>query len=230
MTRLLRSRPAFSRPVFIRPVLGTFYLALGLSLGLSQGCAHSDPLQRSDAGSAASQQKLPFHANDDQASTSDGAHPAVSPDPNSPDSNSLDSKMTSGIPFGAHIRILPSGTLLTVKLENSLSAAKVRAGDAFLASIAAPLAIDGDSLIERGAAATGHVETVRSQADSGYFQLTLNAITLEGRPVALQTTSLFAKGTFQQSDGVRVQKGRRLTFRLTSPVTLGEPKSSARNQ
>ena len=117
-----------------------------------------------------------------------------------------------------------------MQLENSLSAAKVRDGDSFTASVAAPLTIDGDPLIERGTVATGHVESVRSQAGSGYFQLTLSALTVEGRPLALQTSSLFARGTLQQSDGVRVQKGRRLTFRLTSPVTLNEPKSMANRQ
>ncbi len=117
-----------------------------------------------------------------------------------------------------------------MQLEDSLTAAKVRDGDTFTASVAAPLTIDGDPLIERGAVATGHVESVRSQAGSGYFQLTLSALTVEGRPLPLQTTSLFARGTLQQADGVRVQKGRRLTFRLTSPVTLNEPKSMADRQ
>jgi hypothetical protein len=117
-----------------------------------------------------------------------------------------------------------------VELVDALSTAKVRAGDTFMASVAAPLAIEGDARIERGTTATGHVESVRSQAGSGYFQLTLSAITVEGRPLALQTSSLFARGTLQQPDGVRVQKGRRLTFRLTSPVTLNDSNSMATRQ
>jgi hypothetical protein len=176
-------------------------------------------LDRSDT---TSEQKLPFRPDADQASASEGAHPAVSPDP----------KVTSVLPFrtASQARILPSGTLLTVELEDALSTAKVRAGDTFTASVAAPLAIEGDPLIERGDAATGHVESVRSHAGSGYFQLTLTAITVEGRRLALQTSSLFARGTLQQPDGVRVQKGRRLTFRLTSPLTLNDPNSLANRQ
>jgi hypothetical protein len=207
MTRLLRFRPIF----------GVVCLALGLSL--TQGCAHSEPLHRSDTGSPSSEQKLPFHSDADLASASEGAHPAVSPDP----------RVTTALPFrtGSQSYILPSGTLLTVQLEVALSAAKVRAGDTFLASIAAPLAIDGDPLIERGAMATGHIEAVRADARSGYFQLTLTALTIDSRQLALQTSSLFARGTPQQPGGIRVQKGRRLTFRLTSPVLLDEPKSVA---
>ncbi len=193
-------------------------VCLVLGLGLSQNCARSDP--RGASGSPASEQKLPFHSETDQASASEGAHPAVSPDP----------KMANSLPFGPTARTLPSGTLVTVQLENTLSTAKVRAGDSFTASVAAPLAIDGDRLIERGTAATGHIESMRSRAGAGYFQLTLNAITVDGRPVLLQTSSLYARATAQQPDGVRVQKGRRLTFRLTSPVTVGEPKSTANHQ
>jgi hypothetical protein len=174
-------------------------------------------LHRAETGSAASNQALPFHPGSDQASASDGAYPAVAPDPNAP----------SALPFGSHAHVLPSGTLLTVELEKTLSTAEARAGDTFMASIAAPLAIDGNALIGRGTAATGRIESVRSQAGSGYFQLTLNAITVEGKAIVLQTSSLFTKGTFQPSDEVRVLKGRRLTFRLTSPVTLTELKAVA---
>jgi hypothetical protein len=138
--------------------------------------------------------------------------------------------MTSALPFASHAHTLPSGTLLTVQLDNSLSTAKVRDGDTFTASVAAPLTIDGDPLIERGAVATGHVESVRAQAGAGYFQLRLSGLTVEGRQLALQTTSLFTRGTSEQPDEVRVQKGRHLTFRLTSPVTLNEPKSVANRQ
>lgn len=199
-----------------RPVVGSVCLALGLSL--TQSCARSEP-HTSDAASAVSEQKLPFRPPADQAFAG-GMHPAVSPDP----------QPASAVPFNSHAHTLPSGTLLTVQLQNSLSAAHVRDGDTFTASVDAPLTIDGDPLIERGTVATGHVESVRSQAGSGYFQLTLSALTVEGRPLALQTSSLFARGTLQPSDGVRVQKGRRLTFRLTSPVTLNEPKSVANRQ
>jgi hypothetical protein len=143
-----------------------------------------------------------------------------------------DPKETSALPFraGPQSRTLPSGTLLTVQLEDTLSTAKVRASDTFQASVAAPLALEGNSFVERGTVATGHVESVRSNAGSGYFQLTLTAITLQGRPLALQTSSLFARGTLHQADGVRLQKGRRLTFRLTSPVTLNDPNSLANRQ
>jgi hypothetical protein len=219
-----------------------------LALSLSQGCARPEPLHSTNGDSSVGEQKLPFYPEDNQSSASDAAHPVqheqggVSPDP----------KLAADLPFraGSHARILPSGTLLTVQLEDSLSTDKVRAGDGFTASVAAPLTIDGDLLIERGTAVTGRVESAQSPADrtgvvrgSGYFRLTLNAMSIEGRQLVLQTSSLFARGTSQHwnastaslpsvplSDGVQVEKGRRLTFRLTAPVALDDPNSIANRQ
>jgi hypothetical protein len=210
-----------------------------LALSLSQGCARSESSNPANADSVDAQ-KLPFRPDAGQSSVSEDGQAKVP----------LDSKLAAGLPFrtSSHSHILPSGTLVTVQLEDSLSTTNVHAGDSFTASIAAPLTIDGDTLIERGTAVTGRVESAQSQADrpglvsgSGYFRLTLNAITVEGRQLALQTSSLFARGQRQnisssanpsglRSEGVQVQKGRRLTFRLTAPLTVNDPKSMANRQ
>jgi hypothetical protein len=225
LRRALRSRSA----------LGMFCLALSLS----QGCARSEPSNPTNAGSVDAQQ-LPFRPDADSASVGDVARPAPAPDP----------KLSLPFRTGLHSRILPSGTLLTVQLEDSLSTTNAHAGDAFTASVAAPLTVDGDTLVERGATVTGRVESAQSQADrpglvpgSGYFRLTLNSITIEGRQLTLQTSSLFARGQSAntlslspsapsdlRSVSVQVQKGRRLTFRLTAPLTVNDPKSMASGQ
>jgi hypothetical protein len=227
------------------------YSAVGmlcLALTLSQGCSRSEP---PNAGSASSEQSLPFHPDAEPEATSDGAHP------DRRDKVQADPKSVSALPFRAesHARVLPSGTLLTVQLEDSLSTARVRAGDLFTAVVTAPLALDGDTLIPRGTVVTGRIESAQSPADrpglvpgTGFFRLTLSAITVEGRQIPLQTSSLFARGAFQPPnlsplgspssgrssdsgpDGVQVRKGRRLTFRLTAPVTLDDPNSMANRQ
>jgi hypothetical protein len=221
------------RALRTRTALGMFCLALSLSLG----CARSEPSNPTNADSVDAQ-KLPFRPDADPAPVSEGARPAPAPDP----------KLSLPFRTGLRPRILPSGTLLTVQLDDSLSATSVHAGDAFTASVAAPLTIDGDTLVERGTTVTGRIESAQSQTDrpglvpgSGYFRLTLNAITIEGRQLALQTSSLFARGQSPntsspgtpsdlRSDTVQVQKGRRLTFRLTAPLTVNDPKSMASDQ
>jgi len=204
-------------------------VGLTLTLGLSSSCVRTEPPQIVDSGSPAGGQELPFRAENGQTSSTGGAGSAAS----------SASKPAGALPFrvASRPRILPSGTLLTVQLDGPLSSAKAMAGDIFPASVAAPLKVDGDTLIERGTAVTGRVESSQSQTDrggsspgSGYFRLTLSGITVSGRQVSLQTSSLFARGIAQPPDGVRVQKGRRLTFRLTAPVALDDSSSGADRQ
>jgi hypothetical protein len=195
-------------------------LILGLILGLTQGCARSEALKRGEVGSASKEENLPFHADSVQTSTSDVAPTAGAPDP----------KQSASVPFMAlsQPRILAAGTLLTVQLQESLSTAKAQAGDQFSAVVTTPLTADRDILVKSGTAVTGRIESEQSLAGhpgqvqgAGYFRLTLSSITIEGRQVAVQTSSLFARGTVQPM-GIGVQKGHRLTFRLTAPVTLDE--------
>jgi hypothetical protein len=202
-----------------------FVLGLALGLGLSLSCTRAEPPHPADSTSQASEQELPFRADNEQASVGANATTVSS-----------DSKQAGAVPFriGSRPRILPSGTLLTVQLDGPLSTTKMLAGDAFTASVAAPLKIDGDTLIERGTTVTGRIEATQSRRGpapgSGYFRLTLSGITVAGRQLSLQTSSLFARGVAQPPDGLRVQKGRRLTFRLTAPVTLDDSNSMADRQ
>ncbi|MGA8761562.1 MAG: hypothetical protein WB562_01625, partial [Candidatus Sulfotelmatobacter sp.] len=74
---------------------------------------------------------------------------------------------------------------------------------------------------------------------TGYVRLTLSTITIDGKRLPLQTSSLFAQGTVQpivRSDGVanpsgiRLPRGRRLTFRLTVPAVLDRKNAVADGQ
>jgi len=204
-------------------------VVLWLALGLALACSRSEPLHRSDANAAAAEQGLPFHSDTAQPSVTDGASAPVI----------LDPKQAASLPFRAdgHPRLLPAGSLLTVQLEDTISTGRSRAGDEFAASVSAPLVIDHDTLVPRGATVTGRIESARSlpagrgrSAGSGYFRLTLSSIMIEDRQVALQTSSLFARGTLQPVAGIGVPKGRRLTFRVTAPVALDEPNSTANRQ
>jgi hypothetical protein len=194
-------------------------------LSLELGCSRQGPLNEGN-GSSATQQELPFHP--ERAAVEDANTPRVPSDSQAP----------GGVPFHtAQEQVLPSGTLLTVQLEDSLFVKKVRAGNNFPASVAEPFTVAGHVLIDRGTRVVGQVESAQSEARKpggipakGYFQLSLTTMTVEGKPVALQTTSLFTRGIDPSSDasgGVRLPRGRRLTFRLTAPAVLGDGGSVA---
>jgi hypothetical protein len=217
---------------------------LCLAIALVQGCGRPNAVHGTETGAgsppANADQNLPFHQNPDHASEADSARPAVP----------ADGQRDNGTPFHASARgrSLPAGTLITIQMENSLSIAHVNAGDAFTASVAGPITIDGDTLIDRGTPVSGRVESAQPPTDRpglspdpGFVRLILNTITVDGRALALQTSSLFARGTLPTSSssknpgpgfasGFQVQKGRRLTFRLTAPVTLADPNSIANRQ
>jgi hypothetical protein len=170
----------------------------------------------------------------------DAQRPAVPLDPKTPDS--------APFRFSPH-HSLPAGTLLTVRLENSFSIARMNPGDTFKASVAAPITVNGDTLVGTGTPVTGRVETAQMPvgrtgfaAKAALVRLTLNTMTLDGKLLPLQTSSLFAKATLKPSTSAggpgeqtnvgdyRLQKGRQLTFRLTSPVMFSDLNSVAVRQ
>ncbi|MGD1023955.1 MAG: hypothetical protein ABR880_14310 [Candidatus Sulfotelmatobacter sp.] len=220
---------------------GSLLLALCLATAINQGCGGPDgPNQTPISAAPPAQQNLPFHQNPDHA-TDDSAHPEVPADR----SSSSSTPFRTGSHSNAHS--LPAGTLITVRLDSSLPISRVRAGDTFSASLAGPVTMDGDTAIERGTPVSGCVESAQPAVDRpglspdpGFLRLTLKTVTVDGSTLALQTSSLFAKGTLQPmvgsvadgssagSRGFWVQKGRRLTFRLTAPVSFAGSNSIAK--
>jgi hypothetical protein len=177
------------------------------------------------------------------------AHPAVPSDGSSGN--------RTPFPAALRSRSLPPGTLITVWLKDSLAVSDVRTGDTFNASVAEPLTIDGETVIDRGILVRGRVESAPPSADprtsgpdrgpdASYVRLTLNSITVGGKVFDLQTSTLFAKDTLQpkgssngsskdrgagrRSSALGIRKGRRLTFRLIAPVTFSSATSMPNRQ
>ncbi len=217
---------------------GYVWLLLCLGAGIHQGCARPDAFRRTGAGQASppAEQNLPFHQNPERT-VDESVHPAVP----------ADRKMAAGAPFRTSSRTdtrsLPVGTLITVRLESALPISGVQVGQPFSASVAGSIDIDGDTMIERGTRVIGCVQSAQAPVDRpglspdpGFLRLILKTITVVGGALPLQTSSLFAKGTWRSSGGptgprsLWVEEGRQLTFRLTAPVTLAGPNSIANRQ
>jgi hypothetical protein len=223
---------------------GTVTAVMLTFLAFGPACARQGGSQHAGANLSASEEAPPFQQVQNVASSE---RTLAIPQ---------DSKPATVLPFhAAQPCILPSGTFLTVKLDRSLVPRRVHAGDPFLAAVAGPIQIDGHTVIDSGTQVTGRVESAQASSPrldrstipginrgKGYVQLTLIAIVVDGKQLPLQTASLFARGTSPQSnsssrridtdlqsesDIVRVQKGRRLTFRLIAPITVEEPHAVA---
>jgi hypothetical protein len=209
---------------FRRPGQLTLWLLL-LPLAWELGCSRPVGLSAPEDATTPDQHQVPFHED------SGDAHAA-------PDGQRQDRglKPEIDLPF-RDAQSLPAGTLLTVRLKTSVCADNAKGRDTFEAIVDEPVTIEGNTLVPRGASVAGRVESGSGAAGNaatkgnGYVRLTLESIDLAGtgNEQGLQTSSLFARGrppaTHNGSPGlITLEKGRRLTFRLTEPayVALGQ--------
>jgi hypothetical protein len=99
-------------------------------------------------------------------------------------------------PREPHSVTVPAGTLIYVRVEEALSSDRSFQGDAFRASLAQPLVVDGFVIAERGARVTGKVVDVdKGGRVKGVSHLSVQLTQLstsDGQRVAIQTET-FAK-------------------------------------
>jgi hypothetical protein len=208
-----------------------------LLLASAAGCSHPVDAQGREDTSQDSARNLPFHQ-ENQTPDSQAQPPFQDQQFENQQSNS------KTLPFkSAPARILPTGTLLTVRLENSLPSFSEGTDRTFAAVMDEPLVMGERVVVPRESLVRGRVESARvpaSPSDVGYFRLILESVTVDGKAIPLQTSSLFARSTIRDSadspsgdnirdlslasnsKAIRLKKGRRLTFRLTRPLTIGE--------
>ena len=101
-------------------------------------------------------------------------------------------------PFAAsHAVDVPKGTPIYVRLQHSISSSSAQAGQEFSAVLDEPLMINGQTLAAAGTQINGRVVAARKSGhlhNAGYLRLTLSSITLGGKDVPIQTTSMFVEG------------------------------------
>ena len=141
----------------------------------------------------------------------------------------------TAIPVGGS-QSLPVGTMLTVRLKDPVWTDAPGASGTFQAVVDEAVTLDGLTLISRGTHVSGRVESAGASAmksDRNYVRLTLDLISLGDRDFPIQTSSLFARGqasisaTNEPGDSsavIHLDKGRRLTFRLSEPVYVASQK------
>jgi hypothetical protein len=108
---------------------------------------------------------------------------------------------------------LPEGTPIPIRLLSALSSASSHAGDSFNATIDEPVVIEGQTLLAPGTPASGRVleakpaarsrgdlpessseSRLESSLEPGYLRIVLVSLNVGGKPVMIETSSIFAKG------------------------------------
>jgi hypothetical protein len=146
----------------------------GLTLA---GCSRHQSLPVGDE-SASTDQQLPFEAPSDKA---------------------------GNFPTGSLVpTAIPAGTPVTIHLRLSLSSASSRPGDPFEAVLDEPIVVRGRTVAPQGALLAGKVLDARASdrvQEAGYLSLALTAISLNGKVMPIQTSSIFVKrGSHQRRD------------------------------
>jgi hypothetical protein len=199
-----------------RALVGFFtWLAL-LSFLLDAGCSRPTEFSDAGGGAPADQGQAPFRE-------AEGKGPADSNNTAVSLASDKSPKTEVSLPFRDPDN-LPAGTLLTVRLKNPLSAEDPEARSPFEGVIDEPITVDGKVLVPSGANVAGWVQSARSSREKGsaFLRVTLDSIDIAGKDLRIQTSSLFARGNgashSSAMQAITLEKGRRLTFRLTEPA------------
>jgi hypothetical protein len=106
---------------------------------------------------------------------------------------------------------IPAGTPVTIHVRLSLSSASSRPGDPFEAVLDEPIIVRGRTLAPRGALLEGKILDARASdqfQQPGYLRLGLTAISVNGKFVPIQTSSIFMKrGSHEQRNVTILRDG-----------------------
>ena len=101
--------------------------------------------------------------------------------------------MSSGSEAAPAPIVIPSGTVLTVRLGETLSSKESQAGQSFSATLAEPVEADGKTVIPAGATASGTVVAAHAAGKfkgASLLQIKLNSVTVGGRQRSIETSSV----------------------------------------
>lgn len=165
-------------------------MGLGLVLAISVACGRrpNTPAAEDQKTSEANhdQQQLPFEhtAQKTGISPSDSLVPAA--------------------------RTLPAGTPITIRLQSAVSSAMAHSGDLFEAVLDEPITVQGEEVAPRGAPVTGRVVAAKSSGrlrNPGYLRLTLASISIKGKAVPVESSTIFAKGGSHEKRNLEMMGG-----------------------
>lgn len=132
-------------------------------------------------------------------------------------------------PTGPVITV-PKGTQLTAVVDQTLRSTKTHEGDTFAASLAAPVKVDGKTVLPKGAHMTGKVVHVKKNE----LKIELASVTLHGKSYDLQTNTRrpsdkvktntsdknAEKSKEKKIDNSILGAKTELTFKLSKPVAV----------
>jgi hypothetical protein len=101
---------------------------------------------------------------------------------------------------------IPAGTVITVRLGETLSSKSSSVGQGFSATVAEPVVVDGKTVIEKGAAARGSVVDAKAMGHfkgGALLEVRLTSVTIDGKDTSVDTgmVARSVKGKGKRSAG-----------------------------
>jgi len=93
--------------------------------------------------------------------------------------------------------VIPSGTAITVRLQNAVSSATSTPGDQFAAVLDQPIVVDGETVAPTGAQVAGRVVAARRSGrltHPGYLRIALASVMVNGKAIPIQSSSVMVAG------------------------------------
>jgi len=89
--------------------------------------------------------------------------------------------------------VVPAGTVITVRLGETLSSKESQSGQTFTASVVTPVDVEGKTVIPAGASATGSVIAAQAAGrfkGASLLQIKLDSVTIDGHSHSIETSSV----------------------------------------
>jgi hypothetical protein len=126
------------------------------------------------------------------ASTAEPASPGFTPRPADSNSNSNSNGRRE------QVVSLPAGTVLQVRLAQTLDTKTNHSGDRFNATLSSPVSFEGKVIIPQGSTAAGHINTSQSSGrlkGRAVMGLSLDSFDLNGKTYRIETTHVSRAGS-----------------------------------
>jgi hypothetical protein len=136
----------------------------------------------------------------DANNTAGGNDTSNSASTNPASTNSPGNTMGSGGRIGGEVKeaarqplVVPAGTVITVRLGETLSSKASQSGQTFTASVVTPVDVEGKTVIPAGVSATGSVVAAQAAGKfkgASLLQIKLDSVTIEGHSHSIETSSV----------------------------------------
>jgi hypothetical protein len=93
--------------------------------------------------------------------------------------------------------VIPAGTPVIVRLQQSISSATATPGETFSFTLVEPIVVDGKTVAAQGAEGQGRVIAARSSGrlhNAGYLRIGMSSLRIDDKEVPVQSSSIFITG------------------------------------